>query len=73
VATVAARLDAQGAFPDIPRLLELLADRDAQAAPTDAAELGAGRGLVTTDEVRRALLGEDVRGPGPLARRWRHG
>lgn len=45
--------------PDVQRLLDLLERVDAEVAHCELSP-GIGLALVTTDEVRRALLGEDV-------------
>jgi len=53
-------------WPDIDSLLRLLDDRDRAAiGPDDPTSWGIGRGLLTTDEVRRALLGGTVAVPAP--------
>ncbi len=47
--------------PDLDNLIRLLDERDADATPADAPTFwGTGRGVLTTDEVRAALLGRDV-------------
>jgi hypothetical protein len=47
--------------PDLDNLLRLLDERDSDAIGSgDPTFWGTGRGVLTTGEVRRALLGETV-------------